>query len=298
MLPNPSRSSSQRNSPGLVCCLSILPLLLGCSVAASVETLTVVVFNVESSPVEETDPHKVGGDISQAIQRGTLPRADIWGFAEVGSPRAASILRRAVSTSGGRFKLLLGRSAVYSKLEDDRLAIAYDDARLELREVRELEYLRLGRGVNRAPLVAIFRLRRPGAEDFVFVMNHLRRTEAAERHEQARLLNAWVSELGLPVILAGDFNFDWSVNTGEYDAGYRELVRGELLQWVRPAELFSTKCGDSVVLDFVFVGGAAKRWKSASSVHFPGKEYCKKDPHGHSDHRPVSARFEIPVSDP
>jgi len=69
-------------------------------------------------------------------------------------------------------------------------------------------------GNVRAPLVAQLRLK-PAGPEFLFMVNHLYRSNTEWRHEQARLLNAWARSQTLPVIAVGDYNFDWDVSNGD-----------------------------------------------------------------------------------
>ena len=150
-------------------------------------------------------------------------------------------------------------------------------------------------GRVRAPLVAHLRDRESGAE-LLFMVNHLYRSNAAGRHEQAELLNAWGREQDLPVVAVGDYNFDWSVTNGDadHDAGFDGMTADGVFAWVRPAELVRTQCSahDSV-LDFVFVAGPAGEWPAESTILKPEPSYCPGDDTT-SDHRPVMAAFELP----
>jgi endonuclease/exonuclease/phosphatase family metal-dependent hydrolase len=62
--------------------------------------------------------------------------------------------------------------------------------------------------------VAQFRLKPVGSE-FLFMVNHLYRSNTERRHEQARLLNAWARQQTLPAIAVGAFNIDWAVINGD-----------------------------------------------------------------------------------
>ena len=86
------------------------------------------------------------------------------------------------------------------------MAITYNSNLLEEVKHYELDDINIGCRV-RSPLVAQFRFK-PTGEEFLFVVNHLYRSSESSRHEQARLLNAWGRSQELPIIAAGDYNFD------------------------------------------------------------------------------------------
>ena len=157
----------------------------------------------------------------------------------------------------------------------------------------ELESINIGGNV-RAPLIGHFRIRDTDQE-FLFMVNHLYRSREGRRHEQASLLNQWATMQVLPIVAVGDYNFDWSVNSGEtdHDLGFDNLTENGVFTWVRPETLIRTQCSDqNSVLDFVFVAGPARQWQANSEIVFPETSYCPDD-EATSDHRPVLARFEL-----
>lgn len=258
----------------------------GDTLAAS--ELIVVSFNVESG--KDTEPKEVARFIREEFSD-----IDIWGLSEVENASAAKVFRRAAGwDESGSYKYVLGETG-----RSDRLQIIYNETKLERLDWGELSGFLLGRKI-RAPLWARFRHREDGTE-FLFVVNHLYRgneqTEG-DRHKQAALLNAWAKDQSLPIIAAGDYNFDWEVagGTGDHDKGYDNLTAGGVFQWVRPSKLVKTQCNPEYdsVLDFVFVGGGARNWQSSSEILFPETWFCSWDEDGGADHRPVMARFQIP----
>jgi endonuclease/exonuclease/phosphatase family metal-dependent hydrolase len=254
---------------------------------ASAEDLTVVSFNVESGG---SDPVVIA---TQQMQ--PLDGVDIWGLSEVQNEAWVNALETgAEAGENAGFDSILGRTG-----GGDRLAILYNSALLEAVRHEELDELNLGGNV-RAALVAQFRLRQTGKE-FLFVVNHLYRSETEQRHEQARLLNAWVQEQSLPVIAVGDYNFDFDVtdgDKGDRDAGFDLITQNEAFVWIRPENLTATFCSAKYnsILDFIFVANAAKTWTAKSSkVLFadPTSNYCPDD-ETTSDHRPITATFQLP----
>jgi hypothetical protein len=142
-------------------------------------------------------------------------------------------------------------------------------------------------------LVAHFRLN-PAGPEFLFMVNHLYRSNAERRHEQARLLNAWAREQTIPGIAVEDYNFHWDVMNGEtvHDQGYALLTAEGIFAWIRPAHLIRTQCSFNSVSDFAFVAGAAQRWRASSEILAPEESYCPSD-QNRSDHRPVLAQFQL-----
>lgn len=258
--------------------------------------LTVVSFNLQSG---HANPDYLAREAVAAV-----PEADLWGLSEVAD---ASWLERfdraAEGAGGGRFETILGTTG-----GDDRLGVVYGD-RLELVGTSELSEIN-AYGRVRAPLVARFRVRFDGqasagrgsdseganSEEFLFLVNHLYRSDREARHQQARLLNQWARSQTLPVVAVGDYNFDWDApsNGQRRDRGYDFLTEGGVFVWVRPAAIVPTHCSDRYqsVLDFVFVAGTARDWSARSEILFPEASYCPDD-RRQSDHRPVLARFRL-----
>ncbi len=249
-------------------------------------TLTVIGFNVESG----------GADPEVIAKRhlGPLSDVDIWGFSEVQSSSWLTHLERgAAAGESGDFRSILGTTG-----GGDRLAIVYDSDLLEPLRHEELTDLSMG-GRVRATLVAQFKVRATAVE-FLFAVNHLYRSDEAARHEQARLLNAWVQTQTLPIIAVGDYNFDYDVTRGDIgsrDVGFDLMIANAAFTWVRPEVVVATFCStryDSV-LDFIFVANAATAWTVESSeILFAAPEaaYCPDDDTT-SDHRPVAATFRL-----
>ncbi|MCO4743631.1 MAG: endonuclease/exonuclease/phosphatase [Proteobacteria bacterium] len=245
------------------------------------EALSVVGFNVESGGA--FDDRLV--DVFANVQG-----EGIWGTTETLNAFWPEKFAAAAADDGVAFHWVMGETGW-----EDRIAILWDDARFELLSHEELQNINVG-GTARAPLVGHFRSRSTGTE-FLFMVNHLWRSETASRHEQARLLNAWALEQTLPVVAVGDYNFDWEVVGGEndHDQGYDLMTANGVWEWVRPDVLIETQCSSSFdsVLDFVFVAGAAQSWGGTSEILEAQSNYCP-DNSGTSDHRPVRGDFLIP----
>lgn len=258
---------------------------------------------VEPAPAEELTVCGYNVQSGGAAVSGVAPRiaaaqgCDIWGLSEVQNESWARAFAEAAEEgedSGVDFAYILGATG-----RADRLAILYDRHRFEALEHFELTHINVG-GRVRAPLVV--RLRdRVSEQEFYFMVNHLYRSRASQRHLQARLLNEWARNQSLPVIAVGDYNFDWRVEDGEtdHDEGFDALIGAGEFAWVRPpAPLVKSQCSTTYnsVLDFVFVAGAAQGWAGVSEiVVVPGD--CPDD-ETTSDHRPVRATFDLPNKEP
>ncbi|GAB4526777.1 MAG: hypothetical protein OHK0046_43850 [Anaerolineae bacterium] len=258
-------------------------LLVGGAALAQDAPLVVVSWNVESG---NADSDVIAERLAE------FEDVDLWGLSEVTDQDIEDYEAASEEGENANFESLLGSTG-----GGDRLAILYDEGRLELvddYELDEINYL----GRVRAPLVGHFRDRDTGQE-FLFMVNHLYRGNATGRHEQARLLNNWAEMQSLPVIAVGDYNFDYDPETEARDLGFDVMVADGVYEWVRPAVLISTQCSSTnnspcrfnSVLDFVFVSGIARDWVAESEIIadvFPPADEA-------SDHRPVWATFTFVV---
>lgn len=249
--------------------------------------VSVVGFNVES------------GDANPAVIAeqyvGPLSDVDVWGFSEVQNAEWLRLLEQgAESGEQTDFQSILGTSG-----GGDRLAVVYNPSLLRVIHQEELDALSFG-GRVRASLIVHFQVRRNGQE-FLFMVNHLYRSQAERRHEQAQMLNAWAQRQALPIIAVGDYNFDFDVvdgDQGKRDRGFDLLLDNDVFRWVRPDVLVASHCSDRYdsILDFTFVGNQAMSWTiKDSAILFATEDstYCPDDALK-SDHRPVITTFEIP----
>ncbi|MGF1537864.1 MAG: endonuclease/exonuclease/phosphatase family protein [Elainellaceae cyanobacterium] len=251
---------------------------------ADASELTVVGFNLES------------GDAAPAYLAreyfAPLSGVDLWGLSEVQNEGWIGVLEEgAEAGEGANFTTIFGSTG-----GGDRLAIIYNEALLELIAFEELEELSF-EGRVRAPLVAQFQIRET-AQQFLFMVNHLYRSDAEKRHQQARWLNQWGRSLPLPVIAVGDYNFDFDVEAGDAgkrDLGFDLMTAEGIFTWVRPQPLTTTYCSDryNSVLDFVFVANEAARWPvTAATIPYADTPYCP-DTAVKSDHFPVMVTFDL-----
>jgi hypothetical protein len=138
------------------------------------QALRVVGFNVESGGAR---PDVVDGLIAAAQD------VDLWRFSEVQDAIwATRVAQASAQGETGAFTPILDTTG-----GGDRLLIVYHQERFDL--VRQFELTDVNLGGNACvALVAHFRLK-PAGPEFLFMVNHLYRSNTERRHEQARLLN-------------------------------------------------------------------------------------------------------------
>ncbi|NJL82491.1 MAG: hypothetical protein HC890_05155 [Chloroflexaceae bacterium] len=249
------------------------------------QNLSAIAFNVESDDVEDTDPIKVAQDIRR------IPAADVWGLSEVANEDAANIFTGAVGEDYGS---ILGTTG-----SNDKLQIIYNKERLALIRSEELDEVE----GTRKPLVAQFKLQPEGLE-FLFTVNHFNRRNEDLRNAQAEELRQWAARQSLPVLAVGDFNLDFDPIRKKGNAAFDIFLKDDVLEWIQPPCIVTNSCPSTgtqcnpnfnSILDFVFVAGEAKKWGATSSVLFiDDSDYCRREKEGFSDHRPVSATFQLP----
>lgn len=249
--------------------------------------LTVVGFNVESG----------GADASFIAERHLAPLAgvDLWGFSEVENREWLRILEQGAEAGEPEdFQSILGQTG-----GGDRLAVVYNSNLLSALQHDELDEISLD-GRVRAALVVHFQVVENGQE-FLFMVNHLYRTDPEQRHNQAQMLNEWAQNQSLPIIAVGDYNFDFDVakgDQGNYDPGLDLMLYNDIFHWIRPQVLTASHCNTryNTILDFIFVDQRASQWSvQETNILFaePDSTYCPDDDRT-SDHHPVLATFMVP----
>jgi endonuclease/exonuclease/phosphatase family metal-dependent hydrolase len=196
---------------------------------------------------------------------------------------------------GENYDFIVSRSG-----NNDRMMLIYNKESLSL--VRKFEI----RDINfkdryRSPLVAHFKDSRSGKELQVMV-NHLARGKAEIRQMQARKLVEWAREQTLPIVAVGDYNFDYVFADRNGNEGFRVFMKDNIWKWIEPIELVDTNWYDNPrepdgkddypgsMLDFGFVAGSAKQWRSSCKVIVRDGDF--PDDETTSDHRP----FELILS--
>lgn len=218
---------------------------------------------------------------------------DVFTLSEV-SPADLEKFRKAL---GEHYKYVYSKSGF-----SDRLEILYNENKFELVrhfEVKEINILNR----YRAPLVAQLKDRETGIELLVMV-NHLARGKAEIRQKQATMLATWARNQTLPVFALGDYNFDFVFKTRKGNPAFSNMLKDNIWRWVEPVELIDTNWYDNPrnpdgvddypgsILDFAFVAGSAKDWKSTCKVLVRKGDF--PDDKTTSDHRPFEMKIIRP----
>ena len=278
-------------------CLAVAVVVVACLSAPLVatETMTLATWNIQSN---DASKWRIGEEMAD------LHDVDLWGLCEVADEDWAKHLEEQLDQQEGRdFKRALGDSGGSLKL-----LVLYDNqvfSRIAQYEISWSERDWYIEGMRpRSPLVIQFEHRESGFE-FLFVLVHLYRGDPEEqpdprRLDQASVLASWASTQSLPVIVAGDFNFDWRLLADDdydnYSRGYGNLTHGNVLTWVVPGNYSVTFCGTLqegglYVEDFFFIANASGLLSARSRV--VTECTCKGSDGSYSDHRPVEAVFEL-----
>jgi endonuclease/exonuclease/phosphatase family metal-dependent hydrolase len=258
--------------------MTLTRVLLGVLLASvstpfvAADDLKIVSWNVESGGAK---PAFVGGQIAEFVG------VDIWGLSEVQAGDAAGYAAKCGVGEAGTFKHIVGTTG-----NSDRLVIVYNEAKVSLVEGKEL--LDLSAQTGRAPLLAKFKTVASGHE-FIFMVNHLHRTNPTKRMAQAVGLEAWAKTQALPAVLVGDYNFDVNVTTKLGNPEFVAMTDENVFKWVEPTPFRATHKGGSI-LDFVFLSGSAKNWAAKTEVVTLSDDVVNTL--DGSDHRPLMAHFK------
>lgn len=261
---------------------SLLPLFL-LATSAAAEPFTVLSWNVESGGAE---PAVISKQLAE------LPRADAYLLQEVAPAdigRYAAAIRQA---HGQSYKYYLG-----SVGGADRLAMIVDEDKFKIRSFSELfsfnEHV-LNDWRHRSPLVAHLMCKSDGRE-CLLVTVHLARGKETLRNDQAAGLREWAKEQKLPVVLAGDCNFDYDFKSGQGNAAYDEFTKGGTWSIVTPREWIDTNWSDrngdgrddypDSSLDFAAVSTHDEQLEATCRVIVRAGDF--PDSKATSDHRPV-----------
>ncbi len=238
----------------------------------------------------ESDGSKAETICQQLAEMNTDDRYDVIALSEV-LPENFSKFRNAL---GKHYKYAYSKSGWH-----DRLQILYNEDKFEKVRHLELDDVNVG-GRYRAPLVVQLKERktkeRPDELEFMVMVNHLARGKSEIRQKQAKLLVEWGREQNLPVFGLGDYNFDYVFSTDKGNPAFVNFMQDGIWRWVKPAELIDTNWFDNPdqpdgkddypgsMLDFAFVAGPAKDWKSTCTVIVRENDF--PDDEKTSDHRP------------
>ncbi len=263
--------------------------LLVLSIQADTRIL-ILGWNLESG---DNDPHYI------ADQLEALEGYDLFGLTEVNAGNAQTYAE-AVEWGEGAY----GRESKFEyRVSDsgsgDRMMIVWDAARFDLIEIEELTQTSdgtntytLNDGNHRSPFVAEFHLQGTSTR-FLFMVNHLARVNANLRQEQATGLTVWAQQQTLPILAAGDYNFDYNIDNGRGNAAFHNFVAPGVFDWVQPGRLEKTSLHPRYngILDFFFVAHQPSHWQVDSKILFDG--FTPPDDASKSDHRPVEGKVLI-----
>jgi len=201
-----------------------------------------------------------------------------------------------------KYRLALGKhyKYAYSKSgRNDRLQILYNEDKFEQVRFFEIKEINVG-GRYRAPLVVHLKERktddRPDGIEFMVMVNHLARGKANIRQQQATKLVEWARKQTLPVFGLGDYNFDYVFETNKGNPAFVNFLQDNIWRWVKPTDLVDTNWYDNPeepdgkddypgsMLDFAFVAGPAKDWKTSCVIIVRENDF--PDDETTSDHRP------------
>ena len=227
-----------------------------------------------------------------AKQLADLEGYDIIGLTEVEAENAELFTRAAADGEGNKgsknadFQYVISQSG-----KSDRMMIIWDSKRFEL-VGNAVEMDNLNDGNHRSPLVVKLRMRNTNIE-FLFMVNHLARGNAALREQQATGLKEWADTLHLPVIAVGDYNFDYDIDDGEGNQAFYNMMQGNVWTWIKPPYLFKTQGSQSYysMLDFIFTKNIPPNWSVDSRIL--SDRHTTTDDEQHSDHRPLEGRVFI-----
>ena len=238
------------------------------------DEISILSWNLESD----------GSDIDTLVNQLKIEGSfDLYGFSEVKSIDWAYKIKEAIEEiSTHRYRFILGTTG-----RSDRLMILYDTSRFGELDQFEIDSINVGGNV-RAPLVAKLKETDSGLE-FYFMVNHLYRSRAEARLQQAEMLNDWINLQDLPVIAVGDYNFDYDLDSGEGNPGFDAFVEEGMIVWIEPELMIKSQCSPDYnsILDFVFINDDALTWEASSEIIVRENDCGNED--YYSDHRPVVA---------
>ena len=257
--------------------------------AAHAEPLHVISWNIESGGAETA---------TIARQLTSLPKVDAYLLQEVSARdmgRLAAAVRKA---HGSQYKYYLS-----SLGGSDRLAIIIDEKKYQIRSFSELFSFgehQLNNWRHRSPLVAHLE-RISDSQEFLLLTVHLARGNADLRTEQAQGLREWAKVQTIPVILAGDCNFDYDFQKQKGNKAYAAFFAGDVWQEVVPEKRIDSNWSDrngdgkddypDSSLDFAAVCSNGFQVTSSSSVIVREGDF--PDTKATSDHRPLLLQVEF-----
>ena len=211
---------------------------------------------------------------------------EIWGFQEVEDTRWTERIEQSLEESGHDYFIHKGSTG-----RNDRLVIAINQTSFDVLEIDELHFINPGMRV-RSPLVAVLK-EKSSEQTFAVVVNHLYRGNAQARQKQSKQLLDWAQRKEYPVIMTGDFNYDWDIDSEKGNKAFQIFTDGSKMRWLKPEPIVKSTCHTSYnsILDFIFEK-AGTSWGQKSVIIDLGNN-CP-DTEITPDHKPVKAWFKIP----
>lgn len=252
------------------------------------EPITMVAWNVEDFDFggRHSDSGSDGAVIAAQL-RDDFHNIDIFGLSEVHSESTMQTFAL-MASSDEEFSYKYVYGATGGTLH---LGMLVNADRYEIVSSEELDFGLSSTG-TRFPLAVHLKDKSSGLE-FTAVVVHLARGNETNREIQAAGLAQWAATQTNSVFALGDFNFDYNIIDGTHNTGYIKLLENGYFEWLKPSTLIDTSwsgppTADSFpnsMLDFIFVGGEAKKWLSQSFVYQRQGDF--PDSGDTADHRPV-----------
>ncbi|MDP8243136.1 MAG: hypothetical protein P9L94_03570 [Candidatus Hinthialibacter antarcticus] len=264
-----------------------LVLCLCLSVAAHADAISVICWNIERGFSPDANPYYVAMRVSQ------MPQYDLWGFSEVSRSDFSLLEESCEFNNDDDYQRIEGGKS------SDHLLVVYNSVRLE--KLQSLELITIEDGVGnqpfnrqniRPPLGGKFKDKSSGQE-FYFFVNHFHRGNAENRQRQSRALMRWAQRADAPVIVTGDFNFDWDIDLRAGNRAFDIFTQGNQFDWIEPQRLIKTQSSPryNSILDFIFIAKAPTVWSATSSILVtPGDD---RDNETIPDHRPVEGLIHL-----
>lgn len=312
--------------------LTVLALVLLSQGVAQGEEITVLSWNVESDRpnVNTNDPAVIAQQLTE-LQTDRGPY-DLIALTEVRATSARTyetavevddIDYHAFASSTGNTDrmMLLARADRFNLVGSDAIELQNDGR-------PGTGAITFPGGGSRRPFLVRLRDTENGNLELIFMVNHLTRGNQQVRRTQAEGLREWARQQTVPVIAAGDYNFDFDFGNLTGNRAMTIFMRRDandggafVWNWIIPgaefeiegasdserrvnllAQLIDTNwTGDNSedqfrdsLLDFIFVAQGARDWAAKSTVIVRTNDF--PDDEDTSDHRPVEATLD-PESD-
>jgi endonuclease/exonuclease/phosphatase family metal-dependent hydrolase len=301
-------------------------LLLARTGPLHAEEIRVLTWNVESDRpgppnrfADGNTPVVIAAQLTQ-LQADSGPY-DLIALTEV-LKTSAKLYEQALEAGGRSYRSFVSQSG-----STDRLQILFDEDRFTLvgsgpTELTSHEGIEFHGGSARRPFFVRLRDTQNDNMTFIFMTNHLTRGNAGNRQRQALGPREWVFDQTVPVIAAGDFNFDFDFENLTGNQAMAIFFERGHCKWIVPEATIETvgtgadertnvtvsfvdsnwadanDHEDAVdrldeypgsVLDFVVAGQEARQWDAISRVIVRDGDF--PDTADTSDHRPVEATF-------